>query len=166
MDNVSAKTRSRVMRSVPSVGSSPERKVCDLIRALGYKFRTNDVTLPGAPDIVLRAQRKAIFVHGCFWHQHEGCSGGRLPATRNSYWVPKLLANTFRDAFAIRELHVRGWSVCVVWACELADASNVAKRLGAFLEVTSSAEVKPNGLESSSPFQAVPRDRPKKSACS
>jgi DNA mismatch endonuclease (patch repair protein) len=75
--------------------------------------------LPGKPDIVFPSRRKAVFVHGCFWHQHPQCREGRVPSTRQDYWKPKLERNVARDAAATEELRDLGWDVLVVWECQL-----------------------------------------------
>jgi DNA mismatch endonuclease (patch repair protein) len=76
--------------------------------------------LPGTPDIVLPARHTVVFVNGCFWHGH-GCSIGKLPKSRLDFWEPKIEANKARDASRQEELINLGWSVIVVWQCELLD---------------------------------------------
>lgn len=121
------------MRAVPSRNTGPERVVRSLLRRLGYRFRLHDSRLPGAPDIVFTKRRKVIFVHGCFWHSHEGCSKARLPKTRLDYWEPKLARNRARDKAALNELAGLGWSALVIWQCELSDPETLARALKDFL---------------------------------
>jgi DNA mismatch endonuclease (patch repair protein) len=88
--------------------------------------------LPGKPDIVFALRRRAIFVHGCFWHGH-GCAKGRPPKSKLDYWGPKLEANKLRDARNVAQLRSLGWDSLIVWQCETADAEGLLKRLTAFL---------------------------------
>ncbi|MDQ3779092.1 MAG: very short patch repair endonuclease, partial [Chloroflexota bacterium] len=89
--------------------------------------------LPGTPDVVFPGRRKAIQVHGCFWHQHEGCRRATLPATRKDYWEPKLERNKVRDREEEAALASLGWNLLIVWECELADMSDLATRIRSFL---------------------------------
>jgi DNA mismatch endonuclease (patch repair protein) len=100
---------------------------------MGFRFRNHRKDLPGCPDIVLVRQQKIIFVHGCFWHQHPGCGDGRLPETRQEYWVPKFQRNKDRDVQNRAELRKLGWRSLVVWECELKRPSQLEKKLRRFL---------------------------------
>jgi DNA mismatch endonuclease (patch repair protein) len=88
--------------------------------------------LPGTPDIVFSARRKAIFVHGCFWHGHD-CPKGRAPKSRLEYWGPKLKANRSRDARNATELEALGWQALTIWQCETKEPDTLLKRLTDFL---------------------------------
>lgn len=128
-------TRRKIMRANKGRNTSPEIAVRSMLHAMGYRFRLHRRDLPGSPDIVLPGRRVAIQVHGCFWHQHEGCRRATLPKTRRDYWLPKLMANKARDRDAEHRLADLGWTVQVVWECELAaDAAAVRARLKAVLE--------------------------------
>lgn len=87
------------------------------LHALGYRYRLCRRDLPGKPDLVLPKYRTVIFVHGCFWHSHEGCSRATKPESNKEYWAAKLAGNRERDARAKAELHQLGWRVLVVWEC-------------------------------------------------
>lgn len=126
-------TRSRIMRSVKSKDTGPERRLRSLLWNMGYRFRLHYKGLPGNPDIVMPGQRKAIFVHGCFWHCHSGCAKAAAPKTNRDYWLPKLRRNRERDRQAIRGLRALGWDVLVVWQCELGNARAVSSALEGFL---------------------------------
>ena len=89
--------------------------------------------LPGTPDIVLPGRRKAIFVHGCFWHGH-GCRCARLPKSRVEYWGPKIAANRARDGRKAAALRREGWSVACVWECQLRKPAALERRLARFLD--------------------------------
>src|SRR5690348_10768683 len=88
--------RSRIMASVQQRNTGPEWIVRRLLHSNGHRYRLHSKKLPGKPDIVFGARKKAIFVHGCFWHGHD-CAKGRSPKSRLDYWGPKLEANRRRD---------------------------------------------------------------------
>lgn len=113
--------RSELMRRVRTEGTAPELAVRRTLHALGGRYRLNCCELPGSPDIVNRSRRLAIFVHGCFWHFHAGCARIRLPKRNRDFWKNKLLGNRARDARATAKLAALGYSVLVVWECEVSD---------------------------------------------
>lgn len=118
-DNLTAIRRSDNMRRIASKHTKPEMFVRRLVHGMGFRYRLHGEDLPGKPDLVFRGRRKAIFVHGCFWHQHERCIDGRIPRSKTEYWLPKLQRNIDRDASAIAQLNQMGWDVLIVWECEL-----------------------------------------------
>lgn len=130
-----AASRSRIMRAIRKKNSKPEIKVRRLVHGLGHRFRLHRSDLPGSPDLVLPRHRKAIFVHGCFWHQHADCAGGKgkMPRERLAYWAPKLKRNVARDAQALADLKALGWDVLVLWECELSREDAVRDRLQSFI---------------------------------
>lgn len=132
MDTRTLAQRRRIMQSVKSKDTKPELVVRRLLHRLGYRFRLHRKDLPGRPDIVLPRHRKAIFVHGCFWHRH-GCSKGQLPKSRLDYWLPKLEGNVNRDRTKIEQIESLGWAVLVIWQCETKDLDQLAARLEAFV---------------------------------
>lgn len=107
-----------------------------LLHAMGYRYRLHRRDLPGAPDIVFPGRRKVIFVHGCFWHGHNCARGARIPATNVDYWRSKIGRNVARDAGNIAELQQAGWSVLIVWECQLkvGQRDELNSRLKEFLE--------------------------------
>lgn len=133
MDRISAEQRSANMRRIRSKDTSPELALRRLIHALGFRFRLHRKGLPGRPDLVFPGRRKVIFVHGCFWHQHPGCSEGRIPRSRLDYWTPKLGRNQVRDAANLNLLNEQGWKVLVIWECDLKDLQALTKRVKGFL---------------------------------
>ena len=133
VDKLSAQRRSANMRQIRSKDTSPELLLRRLIHGLGYRFRLHRKDLPGNPDIVFPARRKVIFVHGCFWHQHQLCREGRVPNSRLEYWGPKLRRNQERDALAQSSLRQQGWQYLVIWECELRDSTAALKRVKGFL---------------------------------
>ena len=132
-DNLSAERRSANMRRIRSKDTRPEIALRRLIHGLGYRFRLHRTNLPGKPDIVFPSRRKVIFVHGCFWHQHQGCREGRAPGSRLEYWGPKLRRNQERDAASQVSLKGQGWRCLTVWECELENATAVERKVRQFL---------------------------------
>lgn len=132
VDSLSPTERSERMSRVKSRDTKPEMAVRRLVFSLGYRYRLHG-RLPGRPDLVFAGRRKVIFVHGCFWHRHRGCPNCRLPKSRLEFWRPKLEANRKRDGANQRRLRRLGWSVLVVWECELSDATHLTNRIRKFL---------------------------------
>jgi DNA mismatch endonuclease (patch repair protein) len=121
------------MRRIKSKNTKPERQVRSILHKSGFRYRLHRADLPGCPDIVFPKKAKVIFVHGCFWHMHTRCPAGRLPRSRVEYWEPKLLRNKARDAAARAKLRRMGWSVLVIWECELDSPSSLNRKLKTFL---------------------------------
>ncbi|MDX2282668.1 MAG: very short patch repair endonuclease [Bacteroidia bacterium] len=134
MDRLSKAQRSANMQRIRSAHTRPELKVRKIAYALGYRYRLHDRRLPGRPDLVFRAQRKVIFVNGCFWHQHAGCRAGRLPKSNQAYWSAKLRRNVQRDAEVRARLTRMGWQYLDLWECEIADPNQITSKLLAFLD--------------------------------
>lgn len=119
-DRLDPERRSANMRAIRSKGMKPEMIVRQLVHRMGFRYRLHRKDLPGKPDLVFGPRRKVIFVHGCFWHQHNdpACKLSHAPKSRLDYWQPKLKRNQERDATAIAELASQGWVVLTVWECE------------------------------------------------
>ena len=111
--------RSEIMSKIRTKDTSIEVQVRKWLFANGYRFRKNDRRYPGSPDIVLPKYKTIIFVHGCYWHAHEACRGGKLPMTRTEFWSAKFERNKERDKRKIDALESLGWKVIVLWECEL-----------------------------------------------
>lgn len=125
--------RSLLMGRVRQRDTKPEMTVRRIAHALGYRFRVQRKDLPGRPDLVFPSRRKAIFVHGCFWHSHTGCKGATIPKSRTEYWDAKLAANRERDSRVESQLRAAGWEVEVIWECQTRSSALVAERLRNFL---------------------------------
>ena len=121
------------MARIGGKNTAPELTVRRLLHGMAFRFRLHRKDLPGTPDIVLPGRRKAIFVHGCFWHAH-GCKIGRAPKSRLDYWLPKLAENKRRDDLKRAALEARGWQVLTVWQCETRNPRVVVDILAAFLD--------------------------------
>lgn len=119
--------RSRTMRAVRSRDTAPEMVVRRFLHAAGLRFRLHDRRLPGVPDLVFPSRRVALFVHGCFWHQHPGCKAADRPKSRPDYWNRKLDGNMARDARHLDELAAAGWTTFVIWECETRDPKLLAE---------------------------------------
>lgn len=118
-DIFSPEKRSEIMSLVRSRNTKPELQVRSALHRLGYRFRVHRRDLPGSPDIVLPKYRTVVFVHGCFWHQHEGCRKATIPRTNHASWKHKLERNVERDREAAQKLENAGWEVEILWECEL-----------------------------------------------
>ena len=118
MDRITREQRSRIMSAIRGSHTRPELILRAALHRRGLRFRLH-APLPGKPDIVLPRHRLAIFVHGCFWHQHRNCKDGRRPRSNQAYWNPKFRRITLRDQAAIKTLKSMGYDVRVFWECEI-----------------------------------------------
>lgn len=126
--------RSRTMRAVRSRDTGPEMVVRRLAHGMGYRYRLHRKDLPGAPDLAFPSRRKAVFVHGCFWHWHDCPRGDRMPKSNRDYWMRKLSRNRARDAEHRERLRGMGWGVLTIWECQIGDRDALRARLRAFLD--------------------------------
>jgi DNA mismatch endonuclease (patch repair protein) len=118
-DKFSPGKRSEIMSHVRSRDTKPERVVRSALHRRGFRFRIHSRRLPGSPDIVLPKYKTAVFVHGCFWHQHPNCRKATIPRTNAEKWELKLRQNVLRDEKAQDDLKALGWFPVVLWECEL-----------------------------------------------
>jgi DNA mismatch endonuclease, patch repair protein len=132
-DSWTSEQRSQVMSRVKNENTKPEKHVRSLLHRMGHRFRLHRRDLPGTPDIVLPRHRKAILVHGCFWHSHD-CPRGKRPSTHTEFWNSKLDSNAERDRTNREALEERGWQVLTLWECELKDCDAVSEKLRYFIE--------------------------------
>lgn len=133
MDTLTVAERSERMARIRSKNTKPELRVRRLVHKLGYRFRLHHKRLPGRPDLVFPSRRKVVFVHGCFWHAHEGCKVANLPKSRSEYWAAKFERNRSRDAENQKLLEEAGWRVLTIWECEIKSGAMLAVRLSRFL---------------------------------
>mgnify|MGYP002857179839 FL=1 len=127
------------MAAIHSASTKPELLLRRALWHLGFRYRVNDKRLPGSPDIVLPKFRTVVFVHGCFWHGHKDCKNYTVPKTNTDFWTAKVAKNQQRDQDTWRQLEAKGWSVIIVWECELKK-----DRLRETVEATASA-IRRNG---------------------
>ena len=133
MDKISPEKRSRNMARVKGKNTKPEMLVRSLLHKMGYRFRLHVKKLSGNPDIVLPRYKAVIFVHGCFWHGHEGCKRATMPATGTEFWHAKITSNKQRDKRNIAALKNSGYRCLTIWQCEVKDIEALKQRLAAFL---------------------------------
>ncbi len=124
--------RSKTMRAVKSKNTTPERKVRALLRPLAPGYRLHRTDIPGKPDIAWVGRKRALFVHGCFWHGHDCARGARAPKTNADYWHAKIARNRARDASNMTTLAQQDWRALIVWECELKDEAALREKLAAF----------------------------------
>jgi len=113
------------MARIKGKNTGPELRVRRVAHAVGLRFRLQRTDLPGKPDMVFPRFRVALFVHGCFWHQHKGCRRASVPKSKTDYWEAKLRRNVERDAFAVPALEQLGWRAVVIWECETHDSEGL-----------------------------------------
>ena len=133
MEEVDA-ARRRIMSAVRGKDTKPEMIVRRILHGLGYRYRLHRSDVPGRPDVVFGSRRKAIFVHGCFWHRHAGCRKATTPKTRADFWTAKFARNVERDLEVQDRLRTAGWNVLTVWECETRSKDLLTERLCAFLD--------------------------------
>ena len=118
-DRISPEHRSWNMSRIKGKDTKIEVMVRQYLFHYGFRFRKNDKRYPGKPDVVLPKYKTAIFVHGCFWHRHEGCKLATTPKTRTEFWMEKFAKNVANDKKHYEQLQEMGWNVIVIWECEL-----------------------------------------------
>ena len=134
-DKLTPGQRSRNMSRIRSKDTSPEMAVRRIVHGLGFRYRLHRKDLPGKPDLTLPRLKKVIFVHGCFWHQHDDpkCKIVRKPKSRKDYWYPKLRRNVERDREHQKRLKKLGWQFILIWECEVENTSKLTRKLSEFL---------------------------------
>ena len=118
-DKLSKAQRSENMRRIRSVNTKPEKTVRSILHRMGYRFRLFQKDLLGTPDIVLPKYKTVIFVNGCFWHRHNGCSRCTTPSENKEYWLEKFHKNVERDKMVYEVLKKQDWNVLIIWECEI-----------------------------------------------
>ncbi len=130
-DILDTKRRSEMMARIPGCDTAPELAVRWVAHRMGQRFRLHRRDLPGRSDLVFPKHRLVVFVHGCFWHSHEGCRKPSTPKSRAVFWIEQLAANVDRDVRQEAALKALGWRVRVIWQCETKDEAAVERRLAA-----------------------------------
>lgn len=116
-----------MMASIKSKNTAPELSVRKALFSRGFRYRLHNKDLPGSPDLVFPKYKAVIFIHGCFWHNHN-CKHGKLPDTNREFWKKKLQHNAVRDSQNISELQMKGWRVRVIWSCALTNKKNLSSQ--------------------------------------
>lgn len=133
MDTLNKEERSARMRLIKSHDTRPEQALRKLVWAKGFRYRKNRRDVIGVPDLAFVGMKKAIFLHGCFWHRHACKAGKRSPKSKIDFWAKKFAANVERDQTVAKQLKKAGWRSLVVWECELREPQKVQKRVERFL---------------------------------
>ena len=133
MDTLTTAERSQRMSRIRGKNTGPELRVRRILFSMGYRYRLHCATLPGKPDLVFPARRKAVFVNGCFWHGHR-CALGRMPKSRINFWRAKIQSNWLRGKRNRRKLSRLGWRSIELWECQLREVNQARSRLIHFLE--------------------------------
>jgi DNA mismatch endonuclease, patch repair protein len=134
MDTLSEQERSARMRLIKSSDTKPELVLRRLVWALGYRYRKNSPSVPGHPDLSFIGKKRAVFLHGCFWHRHDCAMGTRAPKSKTQFWNAKFERNVQRDALVAKALEANGWHSLVIWECELRNPANLTRRIKEFLD--------------------------------
>ena len=136
-DNMTREERSKQMALVKNKNTKPEVELKHLFWKLGYHYRyRNWSKLPGKPDLVFVKRKKVVFLHGCFWHRHPGCSNTRLPKSNVEFWEKKLSQNVFHDREVYKQLTQLGWEYLIIWECEMkkSNRTSLEKRIHLFMD--------------------------------
>lgn len=126
VDVVDPVTRSRMMSGIRGKNTRPELFLRKALHRAGFRYRLHDKELPGKPDLVLPKYRAVIFVHGCYWHRHEGCHWCSVPTSNADFWSEKFRNNVERDRRQVALLREAGWRVGIVWECALRSGGSAA----------------------------------------
>ena len=134
MDRINPDRRSWNMSRIRAKDTMPELIVRRELHRRGFRFRLHRRDLPGCPDIVLPKHRQVIFVNGCFWHRHDGCSLAAIPKSNQAFWQEKFQKTVERDKRTRKELKDAGWSVHVVWECDAVESERLGPVLSSILK--------------------------------
>ncbi len=121
-DKLSIQQRHYCMSRIRSKDTRPELDVRRKLWRRGYRYRLHDRKLPGSPDLVLKKYRTVIFVNGCFWHGHKGCTKYVQPKSNKEFWQHKIMNNRERDMITVQKLETHDWNIITVWECEVSRA--------------------------------------------
>ena len=157
-DVLTPKQRSKNMAAIRNKNTKPEMVVRRAVHRLGYRYVLHERKLPGHPDLVFPSRKKAMFIHGCFWHLHTCRYGLVVPATNAEFWKNKRGGNAARDARNIVALRKLGWKVLVVWECELQNLDVLAARVQRFLKtsVTSKKRLRQESIAGYGVLRSIP----------
>lgn len=136
MDNLSLEKRSWNMTQIRSKDTKPEILVRKLLHSIGYRFRLGRKDIPGIPDIVLPKYKTAIYVHGCFWHRHEGCKYAYSPKSKIDFWNNKFATNIKRDQEVSEKIKNSDWKQLIIWECQTRNKDQLTVTLTEFLNDT------------------------------
>lgn len=129
MDNLTREQRSRCMSRIKSKDTQPEKSVRKILTKLGWRYRLHVDKLPGKPDIVFSKIKTLIFINGCFWHQHKGCTRQSMPKANLNYWTKKLKRNIEKQKEDIKTLRKLAWKVFIIWECQTKNKNHLINRV-------------------------------------
>ena len=135
MDHLTKSKRSENMSRIKNKNTTPEIIVRKILHSMGYRYRLHTASVYGKPDIVIKTKRKAVFVHGCFWHRHSNCNLATTPKTNTSYWEKKFQTNIARDKIVQEHLSKENWTFLIIWECEIKDKAELKKKLSKFMKL-------------------------------
>ena len=118
-DHLTPEKRSLNMSKIRSKNTKPEMIVRKMLHNSGIRYRLYAKDLPGKPDLSNKSKKFAIFVNGCFWHQHKGCSKANIPKSNTEYWIPKLNTNIKRFEKNLKKLREMHFKTIVIWECQI-----------------------------------------------
>ena len=121
------------MAAVRSKDTKPEMMIRRLVYSMGYRYKLHSDALPGKPDLVFSSKKKVVFVHGCFWHGHNGCNKAQLPKSRTDFWQDIIENNVRRDKRVKRALNRKGWRYLIIWQCQINNLEKVKAKIYTFL---------------------------------
>lgn len=125
MGIVDKQTRSKMMATIREKNTKPAITVRSLLHRQGFRFRIHDKSLPGTPDVVFKKYKAVLFIHGCYWHRHDGCILASTPKQNKEFWVNKFNATVIRDGIIYFKLKKLGWRVAVIWECAIRDKTHL-----------------------------------------
>lgn len=129
MDHLTVRERSENMSKIRSKDTKPEKAVRKILSGMGFKYRLHSKKLPGKPDIVIASRKTAVFINGCFWHQHENCKRKTMPKTNSEYWKSKLTSNVDRQKEELAEIKELGFKPVIIWECQTLSQEALAERI-------------------------------------
>ena len=136
LDTLTKAERSERMAKIRSKDTYPELRVRKVLSEIGYRYRVHYSAIPGRPDVAFPGRQKVIWVHGCFFHQHDGCALNRIPKSKLDFWLPKLKRNQERDIQSQEHLREIGWEYLIIWECRVGHAEELRETLIRFLGST------------------------------
>ncbi len=132
-DVFSKERRSRIMSRIHGTNTKPELEVRKRLYSMGFRYRLHYTKLLGKPDIVLPKDKKAIFVHGCFWHGHQNCKRSKSPSSNVEFWAAKIGRTVERERNNREVLLGQGWQALTIWSCEIRSKELLEQKLRDFL---------------------------------
>ncbi len=122
VDTGSSKVQNKRMAAIKGKDTGPELFLRKLLFSSGYRYRIYDPRIPGRPDLWLKKYNTAVYVHGCFWHRHDGCKYSQTPMSNREFWESKFNKNIARDSRIKEELARKGIRCLIIWECSIRES--------------------------------------------